>query len=57
MSGDNLHGDQSLKFYSFQMTKAKTIAIDHYKKKLVTQNISKEPLNQQNNKSELNEAA
>lgn len=39
------------------MTKAKTIAIDHYKNKLVHQKTYKVQLNLQNDKSDLSEAA
>ena len=33
MSGDNLDGEQPLKFYSDEMTEAKKIALAHFEKK------------------------
>ena len=34
MSGDNLYGEQPLKFYSEEMTETKKIALAHFEKKL-----------------------
>tara|TARA_Y100001968_G_scaffold17059_1_gene13534 strand:+ start:104 stop:298 length:195 start_codon:yes stop_codon:yes gene_type:complete len=34
MSGDNLYGAQSLKFYSEEMTETKKIVLTHFEKKL-----------------------